>query len=336
MAEDMSTESRLETGERIAIETLARRFCPQYDSLKVMRASRNVVVEIGEGRKAFILKARDAGAPDARKVANEAAWISHLYQSGIRVPCLVQSGSGLLVECSPSGNHAFVGYCYEKIPLDSGRSECWDDPRFIQELGSTAGRMHVLAESFQLPDPGNMPGWDTPEWIRDPEGFFHPSQRGAVGTILKLRRQVSELQQRQGTCGLVHDDLHTGNVFKDDDGLVIIDFECLHVNRFVAEIASALLFRTWIGPEKETPDVEARALDFLRNLLLGYTNEHPLEDTWYELMPLFLKLREISLFAAYAGIDMNESKDNALVNYIYESVAENRPFLKTDFREVLC
>ena len=132
----------------------------------------------------------------------------------------------------------------------------------------------------------------------------------------------------------MHDDLHAGNVFKVDERVVIIDFECLHVNRFVAEIASALLFRTWIGPEKEKPDVEARALDFLRNLLIGYANEHSLEDRWYELMPLYLKLREISLFATHPERDMAELEDNAFLNYVHESVADNRPFLKIDFREV--
>ena len=334
MADDMTTEPGFDPEGSTAIETLARRFCPQYDSLTVMSAGRNVLVEMGEGQKAFILKARHAGTSDAGKIANEAAWISHLYQNGIRVPCLLRSGFGPLVECSTSGNVAFVGYCYEKMPLGSGRGKCWDDPRFIQDLGGTAGRMHTLAESFQLPDPGNMPGWDSPEWIRDPEGFFHPSQRAVVGTVLKLREQVSGLEQQKGTCGLVHDDLHAGNVFKVDERVVIIDFECLHVNRFVAEIASALLFRTWIGPEKEKPDVEARALDFLRNLLIGYANEHSLEDRWYELMPLYLKLREISLFATHPERDMAELEDNAFLNYVHESVADNRPFLKIDFREV--
>jgi Ser/Thr protein kinase RdoA (MazF antagonist) len=126
-----------------------------------------------------------------------------------------------------------------------------------------------------------------------------------------------------------------GNVFKVDGRLIILDFGCLHLNWFVAEIASTLLFRTWIGPEKENPETKDMAIRLLRDFIAGYRKEHDLEEGWHERIPLFLKLREISLFTGYSNIDVNKAQNNALFWYVYRSIGENRPFLDIDFSDIL-
>ena len=118
------------------------------------------------------------------------------------------------------------------------------------------------------------PSWDDTPWIRKPESILHHSQTAIVERIYELREELNTYNRSEDNYGLIHDDLHTGNVFQFRDDLVILDFDYSHYNWFVADIASALLFRTWIGPEKEKPESRRVAIDFLRNLLLGYTEEH--------------------------------------------------------------
>lgn len=316
------------------IDTLIRRFCPQYDSLNIISVSRDTVIEVSKGSASCILKVIRGNTSRGRMAGIETEWMSYLHESGIGVPHLIRSESDRLVERAGSGEMMRIGYCYEKVPINFNEKGCWVNPHFIQELGSTVGRMHTLAESFKPSKPGNIPSWDSREWIRDPEGYFHQSQINIINAIHKLREQLSKLYRGKRSYGLIHDDLHSGNVFKVDGKPIILDFECLHRNWFVAEIASTLLFRTWIGPEKESPETKEKAIHFLRDFIAGYRKECDLEDGWHERIPLFLRLREISLYADYANLDVNRAHNNPLFWYVFRSIGENRPFLDIDFSNI--
>jgi Ser/Thr protein kinase RdoA (MazF antagonist) len=320
--------------EKTILDTLIRRFCPQYDSLNILSVSRDTVIEVSKGSTSYIMKVIRSNTPHGRKINIETEWMSHLHDHGIGVPRLIRSASDRLVERAGSGDLMRIGYCYEKVPINFSEKEYWVNPPFIQELGSTVGRMHTLAESFKPSESGNIPSWESREWIRDPERYFHPSQSNIINAIHKLREQISKLDKGKRKYGLIHDDLHTGNVFKADGKPILLDFECLHLNWFVAEIASTLLFRTWIGPEKETPETKEMAIRFLRDFIAGYRKEHDLEAGWHERILLFLRLREISLFADYANIDVNRAHSNLLFWYVYRSIGENRPFLDIDFSTI--
>jgi Ser/Thr protein kinase RdoA (MazF antagonist) len=321
--------------EKTIIDVLIRKFCPQYDSLKIISVSRDTVIEVSKNSQSFILKVIRGNTSHGRMTCIETEWMSYLHENGISVPRLIRSESDRLVERVGSGDLMRIGYCYEKAPINFSEKGYWLDPPFIQELGSTVGRMHTLAGSFKPSEPGSIPSWESREWIRDPEGYFHHSQINIINAIHKLREQFSKLDKGKRSYGLIHDDLHTGNVFKVDGKLVILDFECLHRNWFVAEIASTLLFRTWIGPEKENPETKEMAIRFLSDFIAGYRKEHDLEDGWHERIPLFLRLREISLYADYANIDVNRAQSNTLFWYVYRSIGENRPFLDIDFSNIL-
>ncbi len=94
------------------------------------------------------------------------------------------------------------------------------------------------------------------------------------------------------------------------DGFTVIDFECCHHTWLVADIASALLFATWKVPGEDAAEANARARWVLANLLKGYLRERHIAREWLQRMPLFLKLREMSLYVSWhARRDTQEAGD---------------------------
>jgi Ser/Thr protein kinase RdoA (MazF antagonist) len=161
---------------------------------------------------------------------------------------------------------------------------------------------------------------------------LHPSQAGLVAPILRLRDRITCFPRSPHNYGLIHDDLHTGNVFQSGGKLLVIDFECCHQGWFAAELASALLFRVWIAASKERPEVKVQALEFLRGVTHGYCAQRPLPDGWAEMLPDFLKLREISLYQSfYRTVDRTRGEGDSLCAYLYESIRQEKPFLDLDF-----
>jgi Ser/Thr protein kinase RdoA (MazF antagonist) len=96
-----------------------------------------------------------------------------------------------------------------------------------------------------------------------------------ISAILQLREQIGIYPRTAQNYGLIHDDLHTGNVLNLSGRRFILDFDQLHYSWFAADIASTLLFRVWIGPKKDQPELQSAATGFFRELLRGY----PLHET---------------------------------------------------------
>lgn len=324
----------LQSKEKNIIETLIQRFLPQHDSYNIISDSRDKLIEVKKSSSSFILRAIKADNQHGKMTVNETEWITHLHKNGIGVPVLVRSEKDLFVEQAGSGEMLYNGYCYQKVPINFTKEDHWYDPHFIQELGSTVGKMHTLTESFNPSEPENIPSWKSPEWISNPEKYFPKSQKKVIDPILELKDEISKLTKGKRNYGLIHDDLHTGNIFKVDGKIIILDFECLHLNWFIAEIASTLLFRTWIGQDKENHKTKEIAIHFLRDFINGYKKEHNLEDNWQKKIPLFLKLREISLFATLPNTDV-KTAENSLFWYVYRSISENKPFIEIDFSKIL-
>ncbi|MHA2428376.1 MAG: hypothetical protein ACXADB_10170, partial [Candidatus Hermodarchaeia archaeon] len=179
--------------EKTIIDTLIRRFCLQYDSLNIISVSRDTVIEVSKGSESFIMKVIRGNTSRGRMAGIETEWLSYLHDHGIGVPRLIRSESDRLVERASSGDLMRIGYCYEKVPINFSEKGYWLDPPFIQELGYTVGRMHTLAGSFKPSEPVSIPSWESREWIRDPEGYFHHSQINIINVIDKLREQFSKL-----------------------------------------------------------------------------------------------------------------------------------------------
>jgi Ser/Thr protein kinase RdoA (MazF antagonist) len=260
-------------------------------------------------------------------------WIAHLRAHGVCVPDLLPSIPGALCEEAVEGDGAFIAYAYARLPLSPSRQTDWADPTMPRRLGAVMGRMHRLARDYR-PPPGlsGMEQWGEAEWFARPATVLHPSQGAIVAAIERLRAQLALWPREEGSYGLIHDDLHTGNVFCLGNDLAILDFDCCHCSWFVADIASALLFRTWIGPAKEEPATLAQAAAFLRELRRGYETEQMFQQEWLAMLLPLAKLREISLYQSFWGaLDLAAGEGDALCRYVYESIATERPFLALDF-----
>lgn len=96
----------------------------------------------------------------------------------------------------------------------------------------------------------------------------------------------------------IHCDLHVGNFFLDRGKITFFDFDDCCYQWFAYDIATVLFYAVlepWVPNERSAQEEEAKR--FLPAFLKGYQREFPLPDFVLEQLPLFLKLRELSLYA---------------------------------------
>ena len=312
------------------METLVQSFFPGRPEFHLLHHGEGIILEVFISPQPVILKVISSFHEPSEELQARLGWIAFLSRNGLNVPKLVANPQGNWIEQIQEDGKWYTAYAYEEIPITDKNVINWKDPTMSVKLGEVMGKMHRLAKTYLLqPGPSGFSHVQNAPWLYNPAESFHPSQQAIFGPIIRLGQRIAQFPKNPNIYGLIHDDLHTGNVFSLEGELVIIDFDCCLYHWFAADIASALLFRVWIGPEKEK--LRSEAQDFLRGLLQGYRMQCELPQGWTRMLPDLLKLRELSLYWDYRSFDLKREIEDHLFWYVYDSIRLERPFLEIDY-----
>ena len=130
---------------------------------------------------------------------------------------------------------------------------------------------------------------------------------------------------------MIHFDMHGGNFFVDGTGSInLFDFDDCHYSWFAYDVAISL-FYVVMGAENEAES----ALDFLRNFIIGYQIENQFRAEWLKQIPVFLKMREIDLYAIiHRSFDLDTTDDKWVLWYMdgrKEKIEGDVPYVNADF-----
>ncbi|NQS91945.1 MAG: phosphotransferase [Chloroflexi bacterium] len=266
-------------------------------------------------------------------IRGELDWINYLHQGGVRVARPLQSINGDWLEELDDGEGGFfLAVAFDKAPGEPHRGPVWPEP-LLREYGRQIGRMHQLSTKYQLSDRA----WKRPEWD-DPINLeinqFLPVEDHKIKKIYQdLSARIKTLPVDLAGYGLIHQDAHQGNFFVSDEGeITFFDFDDSVYSWFVNDIA-LVLFYAVMGQEDPGSFTEK----FLTGYLPGYYAEYNLDPKWFREIPLFMKLREIDLYAViHRSFDVENLDDPWCIWYMdgrKENLEEELPYLDFDFEE---
>ncbi len=304
------------------------------------------------------------------------AFLKFLAGGGIQVPEPVESLAGLLVEAIPDPANpggppylaaVFVraaGFLAEEMPV-----MVWEDS-LIEAIGRAVGLFHACSRQYRP-----QPALDRPHWEQGGSCFNPPGELAAAANpdsphhwVLEKRAavlaEIERLPREPGSYGLIHADLHFGNVYferidapgaapeecgdapvpTENDGatraagvqgtmtgstwsVTLLDFDDCAYGWFAMDIAMNLLDAAVLrAPE----DWDEFAAAFLTPYLRGYRSAHPFEPEWLARLPLFLKLLEIGLYLMVADDYALQDRESWIGKFMAgrrERIAAGRPVM---------
>lgn len=218
----------------------------------------------------------------------------------------------------------------------AGSSLRGKQPQAAQVLawGRAIGMFHRLTMDFS-------PAHRRQDWQSDENHQFHsriPAQQQLVlDAADRLLNTLSLLPRDDWTYGLVHSDAHPGNFLVQDDQLTFFDFDDCLYSWFGYDIATILFgvaLDAW--SRDTTEDAEQTVADFFRLFLEGYEREMPRSSLLLDAMPIFLKLREFSLYAvilAHLGDEQLEGMPAVFMRGRQQRLEAGLPFLELSFQQ---
>jgi Ser/Thr protein kinase RdoA (MazF antagonist) len=333
------------TGENMELSRQETQALGEFSRLFNLDAEKNIFLSRSVG---LVFESLRSGAPVILKMAvtdasgspaldDQLDWIRYLSANGVSVTRFIASANNALRETVELDGILFSAFVYHKIDILEENKIVWDAPAMHDTprlAGKTMGKMHRLyKERKDRPAYATLGQWDSAPWLKAPGDSFHVSQHALVPSVSAACRELSRFPITDDNYGMIHDDFHTGNIFRMGDDITVLDFGCLQYNWFAQDICSALIFRVWISADKNR--LKGKAVEFLSDFIEGYKTENAFDPDWLKMFPALLKAREISLYFSFFGRnDISGSGADEFRDFVYDSILHNKPFLDIDFSSI--
>jgi Ser/Thr protein kinase RdoA (MazF antagonist) len=209
----------------------------------------------------------------------------------------------------------------------------WQSPLF-ESWGESIGQFHQLASQYQ-PVGAKRFDWRVDANL-DYRSRVPPSETKILGFADQHVEALRRLPTDRDLYGLIHSDAHPGNFFLHGEALTFFDFDDCCYQWFVFDVATVLfgaVLRPWVGDSAQARETEAK--NFLSAFLKGYSKAFNVSAFMLEQMHLFLKLRELSLYAViHSQLDINNLEEDFPIKVMkgrQARLAADLPFLEIDF-----
>ncbi|PGB03021.1 phosphotransferase enzyme family protein [Bacillus toyonensis] len=267
----------------------------------------------------YVLRLTHSSHRSKKEVEAELDFLRYVAENGAKVAGPLYSTSQNLVEeiVAEDGTFFFASlFIYAKGEQVKGEGSPYWGNAYFEAWGKAIGQLHRLTMNYPKTDYRDT-------WEEDESSIVNELEDEKVKEIAAvLMEEIKALPIERETFGLMHGDIHPGNFHYDGKELTIFDFDDAAYNYFIHDLAMVLyysvLFTTWTVEEKTT--FARKQLQVLRK---GYEYEHRLADSWYESLPLFLRLRDIGLYGTlqkkFKGKDMPDHF-RELAEQLYERI----------------
>lgn len=281
-----------------AREALAA-FGVEASAMELAARSENITFKVeavrGDG---YALRLHRPGYNSLPELISERVWTAALTDAGFAVPVGVRTADGAdyVAVTLADGEVRQAGLTrWTPGEVLAGRVE--DDPEraaWFARLGAIAAGLHAHSSAWRPPPDftrrvldadglmGAEPSWG-PFWEH---ASLTPGERTLMAAArAKLHGALRALPREPQSWGMIHADLHHGNLLIDGSALSVIDFDDAAFGWYLYDLAVALVHYQ----RREDFDELQGAL------LAGYRDRRALSDEDEARLPMFLLVRRLAV-----------------------------------------
>lgn len=294
--------------------------------VKYIGGFENIVYSFQKNDKEYILRFVHSSHRSYEQVEAEIEFIDYLDMNDASVSTIVLSLNNNIVEKIVSNNTYFSVSVFSKAPGGTIKKEQITD-KFLYSFGREIGKLHVLTKTYK-------PKYIRIQWYD--ENYINIGKRVLKGEerkiIVKLEEIVNKLKKVNPSAdsyGLIHADLHFGNIFINEDSMTFFDWDDSSYQPFINEFA-VITFSAVVYSDLSTVEKSKKANKFLVPLFKGYNEINKLESECFDYFHLFLKYREAVMYIMFKAAGEKVLNSPFAKRYLdgrYERIMNDIPIL---------
>ncbi|MDC0558964.1 phosphotransferase [Candidatus Izimaplasma bacterium] len=295
--------------------------------IKYVGGFENFVYEYNKDDKDYILRFVHSLHRTYDLVLAELEFIDYLDKNGAKVSTVVHSATNSLVERINLDDEYYFTICvFTKAP---GRRIIKEDltNEYYQMLGKELGKLHRLTKSYKPIHKRQL--WCEETYLEQSTKFLQKKDAKIIDIYHNLIDLIKNLPQNIDNFGLIHTDLHFGNMLIDGGELTFFDWDDSSYKHFISDIAIIIFYRFSFG---DTPQdvINSESVRMIRNLMIGYGKENSLNMDEFKMLNEFFLLRTIILYIvihAAGEEDFNSEWGKRYISKYRDRILNNIPFL---------
>lgn len=307
-------ETLTHKGQILRLRQLAKRAIEEYPlevrSLRTINHGENTTFELSALHKEgaaddharahhhptrFLVRVHRIGYNSPAQLLSELSWLEALDQAAMPVQLPIANNAGSLLTSATTKGINEPRHC-SILRWNQGRFADKPTPKHFERIGALTARLHEHSKRWTRPDDferrsltpstflGSMLSHDPLELLRQE---LDASQRGRVTWALRqIEHAMTTLGEGPEVFGLIHSDLHFGNVLFTKERALPLDFDDCCFAHYLYDISTTL------GSWRRSNLYE----DFLAAYKRGYSSVSPWPDyakahlDAFELMRLVIML----------------------------------------------
>ncbi|XFA99777.1 phosphotransferase enzyme family protein [Candidatus Izemoplasma sp. B36] len=265
-------------------------------------------------------------------VLGEIEFIDYLDKNGACVSTIVKSKYNNVVERIMINDKDYFTVSVFTRGLGQMVKEDVEDPNFWSNLGEQVGLLHKLTKKFK-------PKHKRPIWYDDTlyqiaDKILIKDELPILNILKETIDYVKNLEENINNYGLIHTDLHLGNMVIDKNkNLTFFDFDDAAYKHFISDIAIVIFYRLAFY-DLSIEERNHKSVWILNNFFKGYSTNNKLPKK--ELLKLndFLKLRELTLYTVLLanGQEMANSEwVSKFIKKYRKRIIHKTPFIDTEY-----
>ena len=260
----------------------------------------NTVVEFEQGGDLFVIRV-GALEFDTEATNGVIEWLQFLQTNGAAVPILVRSKNNNLVEYIQTDDRIFSVDVTHKISGENARTHIIEnqDLSWARAFGQAVGKIHQVTK-VNAPESVSLvrPHWNQIGSDFNPPIQLSPDEIGMKRRNVEILNQIKDLPKMPDVYGLVHGDLHLGNILiqSGSTAISILDFDDVAFGWYMMDLVAPIT-DLWVcySGENKVEIVNSYLVEVLR----GYQLETQLSSEQLAQIPLLLDLLEIGLYTRF-------------------------------------
>ena len=170
-------------------------------------------------------------------------------------------------------------------------------PEIIRAWAGTLGRIHAAMRHYDG-------GTHLPTWRDEHAMFLAGCRDHAVGRVWReLGEETGRLPTDPAGFGVVHNDLHSGNLLLGPDGrMTVLDFDVCARHWYATDLAILLVHPIWDLRRKDPSAIQP----FVDTALAAYAAQYPLSAEHLAHTPLLMRYR-MALFVLAMAVELGDT-----------------------------
>jgi len=295
-------------------------------SLRPLKHWNNTTFAVSAGPRRLVLRLNRPGFQDEAAIRSEIHWLQALAAAGLRVPAPVPTRNGALVVSASAPGVPEARDCALFAWLPGRFLDRSLGPAHLEAVGHFTARLHntplVLPAGFARKRwdlhtlMGGDPGIDR-EAIKS---YLKRGEGRVIGAVCaRLEKTLGELGEGKEHWGLIHADLHPGNLLFQGKEVGAIDFDDCGWGYYLYDLAVIL---SELRGRPAYPKLR-------RALLQGYCQLRPLPDGFERHLETFMAGRLLGLAIWTAGVPDHPENRRRAPQVVARTLEQLRLFAQT-------